>query len=240
MGMPITVEVVDKIKPSDIDKVFDYFRSVDDRFSTYKKDSEISKVNRGLAEKDWSGEMKEVMRLCDLTKEQTNGYFDIEHEGKIDPSGLVKGWAIYNAANLLRDMGLKNYYIEAGGDIEVSGLNQSGQPWTVGIRNPFNTAEIVKAVILHDQGMATSGNYIRGEHIYNPKDENDKDGELRSLSVIGPNVYEADRYVTAAFAMGKKGIYFIESLEGFEGYMIDNNKTATLTTRFGDYVATTA
>lgn len=52
------------------------------------------------------------------------------------------------------------------------------------------------------------------------------------MTVIGPNIYEADRFATACFAMGEKGIYFIEQLSGFEGYLIDNNKIATLTSNF--------
>ncbi len=57
-----------------------------------------------------------------------------------------------------------------------------------------------------------------------------------SLTVIGPNIYDADRFATAAFAMGRDGIYFIENLEGFEGYMIDKNGMATFTTGFEGYV----
>ncbi len=61
--------------------------------------------------------------------------------------------------------------------------------------------------------------------------------DVKSLTVIGPDIYEADRFATAAFAMGRGGIDFIESLEGFEGYMIDASKTATFTSGFGRYAA---
>jgi thiamine biosynthesis lipoprotein len=60
--------------------------------------------------------------------------------------------------------------------------------------------------------------------------------DIVSLTVIGPNVYEADRFATAAFAMGKRGIYFIEQLPGFEGYMIDAAARATFTSGFERYV----
>lgn len=55
---------------------------------------------------------------------------------------------------------------------------------------------------------------------------------VKSFTVIGPNVFEADRYATAAFAMGKKGISFIESVPELEGYMVDNKKLATYTSGF--------
>src|SRR5665213_562633 len=124
MGMPVTIEIVAGGTNAIIDHIFNYFRAVDKRFSTYKPKSEISKINGGLPESEWSVEMKSVLSLCEETKAITDGYFDIHHNGKLDPSGLVKGWAVYNAANLLRGKGLKNFYIEAGGDIQVDGTNE--------------------------------------------------------------------------------------------------------------------
>lgn len=234
MGMPITIEVINKTKTSEIDKIFAYFRFVDRRYSTYKKTSEISKINNGLPKSKWSSEMKLVLDLCEQTKQLTYGYFDITHNSQLDPSGLVKGWSINNAAKLLYDSGKTDFYIEAGGDIQVYGNQNNGKTWEVGIRNPFNINEIIKVVRLKNQGIATSGTYIRGQHIYNPFSDQIID-EVKSLTVIGPNVYEADRFATAAFAMGVQGIGFIENLEGFEGYMVDQNKTATFTSGFKRY-----
>jgi thiamine biosynthesis lipoprotein len=237
MGMPITVEIVGSTRTADFEEVFNYFVSVDEKYSTYKPTSEISKINRGLPKKSWSKEMKQVLQLCDRTRQLTNGYFDISHNGKLDPSGLVKGWSVNNAAQLLLGRGLADFYIEAGGDIQVYGLNADKAAWAIGIRNPFNIDEIIKVINLKGQGVATSGSYIRGQHIYNPHDPTDQVEAIKSLSVIGPNVYEADRIATAAFAMGKDGIAFIESQEGLEGYMVDADKTATLTSGFNRYVA---
>lgn len=236
MGMPITVEIVDPSATEKIiEKIFDYFIWVDSKFSTYKKESEISKINRNeLAPKNYSPEMQEVLLLAKETKKQTEGYFDIYHKGIIDPSGLVKGWAIYHAALLLEKEGMKNYYVEAGGDIQVKGKNSKGGTWSVGIKNPFYQKDIVKVVYLSTEGIATSGTYIRGQHIYSPK-ENKDITDIVSLTVIGPNIYDADRFATAAFAMGKEGIHFIQKQKGLEGYMIDKEGIATYTTGFEKY-----
>ena len=123
MGMPITVEVVDPyVTEADIEKVFAYFRAVDETLSTYKEHSEISKINRGeLCEEEYSDDMKTILALSEQTKQETRGYFDIRHNGIVDPSGLVKGWAILQAAQMLRDAGWSNFYVDAGGDIQVSG-----------------------------------------------------------------------------------------------------------------------
>jgi thiamine biosynthesis lipoprotein len=238
MGMPITVEVVDSaVTDQDIDDVFTYFEYVDEKFSTYKATSEITRINQNkLALHQASREMKEIFALAERTRQETDGYFDIARNGQYDPSGIVKGWAIYNAALILQRKGFDDFYMDAGGDIQAFGKNTEGQKWRIGIRNPFNMDEIVKVVAVSNGGVATSGNYIRGQHIYNPKSSDETTLDIVSLTVIGPNIYEADRFATAAFAMGADGIYFIESLEGFEGYMIDKNGLATLTSGFEAYV----
>lgn len=241
MGMPITVEIADgNATPLALEAVFDYFCSVDERFSVYKETSEVSRFNQGLlAERNFSGDLREIFALSEKTKRETAGYFDIWNRGKADPSGLVKGWAIRNAARILEKRGFGNYCVEAGGDIQVKGLSSKGNSWCVGIRNPFDLTQIVKVVRLKDQGIATSGTYIRGQHIYNPKRMGFPIIDIVSLTVIGPDIYEADRFATPAFAMGRKGIEFIEGLKGFEGYMIDKDGIATMTSGFGQYIVTT-
>lgn len=237
MGMPITVEILDAgATEADIEKVFASFRAIDETFSTYKEQSEISKINRGELTGDaYSEAMKTILALSEQTRQETRGYFDIRHDGMLDPSGIVKGWAILQAARMLKAAGFVNFFIDAGGDIQVAGTKQ-GHPWRVGIRNPFNRNEYVKVLALTDKGIATSGTAIRGQHIYNPHQPQMPIEEIVSLTVIGPDVYEADRFATAAFAMGKRGIYFIEQLSGFEGYMIDASARATFTSGFERYV----
>ncbi len=238
MGMPITVEVLDaSVTAGELDRVFSYFEYVDEKFSTYKETSEISRINFSETTLERaSDDMKLIFSLAAQTKTETDGFFDIEHNGFYDPSGLVKGWAIFNAAQLLRHMGFHNVYIDAGGDVQVYGKNEQGDHWRVGIRNPFNMNEIVKVLSVTDCGVATSGTYIRGQHVYNPKAGHRPLTEIVSLTVIGPNIYEADRFATAAFAMQRDGIDFIENLDGFEGYMIDSAGQATLTSGFERYV----
>ncbi len=249
MGMPISIEIADtSATKKDFDDVFAYFTRVDETFSVYKDTSEITRINNGeLPEELWSEEMKEVFAYAEETKQATDGYFDIVRaDGTYDPSGIVKGWAIHNAAVLLTDKGFTNFCIDAGGDIELSGNNSEGLPWRVGIRNPWSGVKdrlfdkekdtLVKVIAGSAIGVATSGSYLLGSHIYNPHERNREIADVVSLTVIGPNVYEADRFATAAFAMGREGIYFIEQLPGFEGYMIDREGIATATTNFSTFV----
>jgi thiamine biosynthesis lipoprotein len=239
MDMPITVEIVDPmVSQSDIDTIFHYFTDIDNRFSTYKNDSEISLFNSGkIPRAQLSPDMKLILKAAEETKKLTRGYFDIHRpDGSIDPSGIVKGWAINNASKIIEEMGFMNYYVDAGGDIQVKGTNSDAIPWRIGIRNPFHHSQNVKIISIDNRGVATSGTYIRGQHIYDPYLPNIPITEIVSLTVIGPNVYEADRFATAAFAMRDKCLEFITTLKGFEAYTIDTKGMATCTPGFETYV----
>ncbi len=245
MGMPITVEVAGGGAgvQETIDEVFAYFKYVDETFSVYKTTSEISRINAGtLTLENAHPDVHEIFKLAEQTKKDTGGYFDIiNRKGLIDPSGIVKGWAIYNAANILSKKGFAHYYVDAGGDVQVSGKNAEGKSWAIGIADPFQSGPgkygaIVKVLHLENAGVATSGTYVRGQHIYDPFKKEEKIQDIVSLTVVGPNVYEADRFATAAFAMGKRGIELIESTPGLEAYMIDDKGVAFMTSNFETYL----
>ena len=237
MGMPITLDVVDaSVTHEDLEDVFALFLSVDEAFSTYKDTSDISRINRGeLRVEQASALVQMVLELGEQTRRETRGYFDMQRGGMLDPSGIVKGWAVRQAARMLTGRGFQHFYVDAGGDIQVVGQHHGG-PWRVGIRNPFNRHGHVKVLALTNRGVATSGTAIRGQHIYNPYQPTTPIHEIVSLTVIGPDIYEADRFATAAFAMGREGIRFIESVADCEGYLIDEEARATCTSGFERYV----
>ena len=238
MGMPVIVEIAEAgVMEKAFDDIYGYFGYVDRKFSTYKDDSEISRINKGeLTLAEASEDMQGIFQLAEETRLETNGFFDIRRGHRFDPSGIVKGWAIQRAAGLLAEAGFQNYSIYAGGDIQAAGKNSHGEAWRVGIQNPFHPDEMVKVIVLKDGGVATSGTYSRGQHIYNPMKPDQPIESIVSLTVIGPNVYEADRFATAAFAMEAAGIQFIEEQEGLEGYMIDRQGMATYTSGFERFV----
>lgn len=239
MGMPISLTVLDEtVRRQDLEAVFAEFAAVDAQFSPFKEDSEVSRFNRGeIPEDRLTPRMREIFALGETTKRETSGYFDITRpDGAIDPCGIVKGWAIRNAVRQLVGMGYANFCVSAGGDIQCRGVNGEGRAWTVGIRNPFAQDEIVKVLRPEGHGVATSGNYIRGDHIYNPHTGRYASDDIVSLTVIGPDVLEADRFATAAFAMGRQGIHFIERMAGLEAYEIDACGTARMTSGLKKYL----
>src|SRR5581483_4083345 len=126
MGMPARVELVGECEQKHLDVIFALWEAIDERFSTYKDTSEIMRINRGeISPAQFSKEVQEVFSLAESTAAQTNGYFNIKRpDGFIDPSGLVKGWAIQQAAQLAQERGFNSYYLEIGGDIQTSGKNE--------------------------------------------------------------------------------------------------------------------
>jgi FAD:protein FMN transferase len=235
MGMPIAIDVRDPlVDPGAVEAAFAWLRLVDATFSTYKDDSEISRLNRGeLAEADSSPEVQEVLLRCEQLREETGGYFDAGAPlpGAVDPSGLVKGWSIDQAASILDASGARNYYLNAGGDIRVRGCPETGRPWRVGIQHPLAADRVAAVVEANDLAIATSGEYERGKHIVNPRTGLPPDGVL-SVTVVGPDLGTADAYATAAFAMGPAGPRWTARLRGYEALTILSDETVMSTAAF--------
>lgn len=238
MGMPVTVEIVgDAVDIEIFERIYAFFEFVDATFSPFKETSEVTRVNRGeLDLADACDDMQRILQLAEQTRRATDGFFDVWHAGTFNPSGVVKGWAIAEAAERMRAAGYSDFYVDAGGDVQVHGHNAQGEKWRVGIRNPFDPKGIVKRLAVSDCGVATSGLYNRGQHIYDPKSAQTPRTTIASITVIASSVSDADRFATPAFVMGGDGIHFIESLAGFEGYQIDTAGLATMTSGFADYL----
>lgn len=236
MGMPITLVSVKSNSTITklFQRVYDFFTYVDDKYSPYRTTSDISKINRlELNVDSYDDELQAIEKLAERTRLDTLGYFNIWHKGNYDPSGIVKAWAIDKVVQILAKS-MDDFYIDAGGDIQTYGTNGDGRPWRIGIRNPFNRDENVGIVHLQGEAVATSGTAIRGQHIYNPLSI-EPIKSIVSISVVASNIIDADRMATAAFAMGRDGINFIERLDGYEGYLIDDLGIATQTTGWHKY-----
>ena len=235
MGMPIVVDVRDEVvAPSALDDVFAWFVEVDERFSTYKPDSEISRINRGeLHIRDAHPDVREVLDRCEELRTETGGYFDVRASGPgLDPSGLVKGWATARAAALLDAAGALNYCVNAGGDLQLRGDALPDAGWRVGIQHP-RERDAVAAVIVSSGALAvaTSGDSARGAHVLDPHTGLPPHG-LLSVTITGPELATADAYATAAFAMGLPGATWAAQLVGYEALAITDEQRALRTPGF--------
>lgn len=236
MGMPVVVDVRDEgLDPSAVDRVFDWLRFVDATFSTYKEDSEISRMNRGeLAVADAHDDVREVLARCDELWVETRGYFDVraERAERIDPSGLVKGWSVDRAAAILDAAGARNYAVNAGGDMVLRGGALPDELWRVGIQHPTLRDRVARVVEANDLAVATSGAYARGDHVVDPHTRRPPAGVL-SVTITGPVLATADAYATAAFAMGLDAPNWTARLpRGYEAMTILADETVLLTPGF--------
>ena len=236
-GMPFTIAVPGADDEALLDRAFAALRDVDQRFSPFIADSEISRMNAWtLAERDASADVREVLELCRAYRDLTHGYFSAWDFGVLDPCGLVKGWAIARVSQLIEGAGHRSYFIDGAGDVFVRGTRPGGTAWRVGIRHPVRRDRVVAVVGIRDAAVATSGTYEKGAHIRDPVHHR-LATELVSLTVIGPDVVAADAYATAAFAMGRAGLAFIEDVAGYEALAIDVELRSACTPGFDAYAA---
>ena len=222
MGTAISLDLADPL-PADVlrraaDAVFDWFREVDRRFSPYKPDSEVCRLDRGeLTVADGSADLRDVLDRCAELWRATDGYFDVYATGRLDPSGYVKGWSVEVASARLVAAGVVNHCVNAGGDVRVRGGPVPGKPWRIGVRHPWEAHKLCWVVEGTDLAVATSGTYERGYHVVDPR-RGEPARELRSVTVTGPDLGTADAYATAAMAMGLSGLDWLASLAALTGY----------------------
>ena len=186
-----------------VDEVERFFFSVDQDFSTYKEDSQVSRIRRGELEiEDASEYVQQVWALCEFSREITMGAFDPwKAEGGFDPSGLVKGWAAEVGAQMLVEAGTESVLINASGDIVLRGGKPDGGPWNIGIASPDDVEKYVKFFDVVDGSVATSGDYEKGAHVVDPHTGLIAIG-ARSATVIGPDGAICDALATALMVDG--------------------------------------
>ena len=199
-----TSSVLDEVAVSTaVDEVEQFFFSVDQDFSTYKENSQVSRIRRGELEIEGASEsVQQVWALCEFSRELTMGAFDPwKAEGGFDPSGLVKGWAAEVGAQMLVEAGVESVLINASGDIGLRGGKPDGGPWNIGIASPDDVEKYVKFFDVVDGSVATSGDYEKGAHIVDPHTGLIAIG-ARSATVIGPDGAICDALATALMVDG--------------------------------------
>jgi thiamine biosynthesis lipoprotein len=234
MGMPVRADIRSPVAPAVLDGVFAWFRDVDARFSPFKRESAVARRGRGERARD--AELDAVLAECEALRRRTDGYFDAYATGTLDPSGLVKGWAVAGAAERLADAGLANFCINAGGDVIARGRPAPDRLWRVGIRHPVDLDRLAAVLAVEDMAVATSGEYERGAHIVDPHTGAPPTG-LLSVTVVGPDLAAADAYATAAFAMGAGGPAWTTTLAGYDAMCITSEHRVLSTPGFARHRA---
>lgn len=252
MGTVATITVV----AGDLDRVglqaalargCEELHRADSIFSTWNVDSPMSRVRRGeLDLADAPEVIREVLELCDQARTASAGWFDPwAMPGGVDPTGLVKGWAVERARDVLVRAGVAGVMVNAGGDLAVSGTapghhgghmpgcRRPHSRWRIGITHPWKSDSLARVIEVDGSGpgsaVATSGTYERGPHLLDPWSGRPR-CSLASATVVGPSLAMADAFATALAVGGDRVLVAPwRSLGGYEAYLIrpDGSELAT-------------
>ena len=221
-------------------------QKVDGEFSMFNPESTVSRINRGDSAVARSAMFQEIFQLAQTVNRETDGAFDItvaplvnawgfgfKHEqmptpaqvdsllqirSQMDFSAIAKGYGCDVVARLLQSKGIRNYMVEIGGEVVVSGQNAKGDNWHIGITKPSDDSlsvegEMQTVLSITDHAMATSGNYRnfyyqggrKYAHTIDPRTGYPVQHSLLSATVFAADCATADAYATSFMVLGVEG-----------------------------------
>ena len=145
----------------------------------------------------------------------TSSFVYKSRETRLDFSGIAKGYAVDLIVEFLEQRGLKNFFVEIGGEVKARGLSPRGKPWNIAIEVPDrNERKIFSTVPLDNLAMATSGDYRNFfesdgaffPHIINPDNGYPIDSEVGSVTVLHRSAALADALATGLNAIGLENL----------------------------------
>ncbi len=197
-------------------------------FSTWTAWSPMSRLRRGAVRLDQlpddvAAEISSVLALCWDARRATDGWFDPwAMPGGVDPTGLVKGWAIEQAMGVLDKASMASAVVNGGGDIVVHGDSPEPGGWRIGVQHPWRRGALA-CVVAVDHAVATSGGYERGTHLVDPRRGVRTAGAVASATVTGPSLAVADALATAVAVGADEALALVGGLPGYEAYLIGHD-----------------
>ena len=216
-------------------------QKVDGEFSMFNPQSTVARINGGDSTVERSAMFREIFELAQTVNKETNGAFDIyvaplvnawgfgfKHDqlptpqqvdsllkirDQMDFSAIAKGYGCDVVARLLRSHGIENFMVEIGGEVVLSGYNDKGQPWHIGVNKPVENPEdgdLQTVLSITDCAIATSGNYRnfyykdgqRYAHTIDPRTGYPVQHSLLSATVVAADCATADAYATSFMVLG--------------------------------------
>ncbi len=195
-----------------------------------------------------STQIDSLLQLIDfnsLTLTNTNELHKKKAGVQLDFSAIAKGYGVDEIARFFHQKGIHNYLIDIGGELRAKGVNNQQMPWQIGIDRPVDSLKtrVPQAIVaLHNQAVATSGNYRnyriengqKYAHIINPKTGYSELSNLLSASIFAPDCITADAYATASMVMGfehaKQLIEQHKNLDALFIYSTQNGQLAVYAT----------
>jgi thiamine biosynthesis lipoprotein len=212
--------------------VIDSLRDADRVFSTYRADSAVSAIRRGeLAVADAPADVHEVLAFGARAERASYGAFSVWRPGPdggpaLDPSGVVKGWAVQRASTFLRSLPDTDFCLSAGGDMICHAAHRD--PWRIGIEDPHDPSRVLAVVPVRDGAVATSGTAHRGAHLVDAR-TGTAPSAVAQVTVITRSLTDADVDATAAYALGSRAADWLGRRVGRTGLVVWSDGTTTLT-----------
>ena len=210
-------------------------RDVDRVFSTYRDDSTVSRLGRGEIDlADCPPEVVEVLGLGARAERESGGAFRVRLPGpdgrtRLDPSGVVKGWAVERAARPLRALEATDFCLSAGGDMVCRTIDPAAEPWRIGIEDPHDPTRVIAVVPVHNGAVATSGTAHRGSHLVDGRTDRPAQG-VAAVTVGAGRLTWADIDATAAYALGRDAARWLRTRRGRCGLVVGTDGSTTLVT----------
>lgn len=220
MGMPISVALRGRHADTPTGReawrgAIHELREVDVVFSTYREDSIINRLGRGeLTAAECPAAVREVLALGREAERQSGGAFSIllpsrGGQRRLDPSGVVKGWAVERASRLLVELDDTDFCLSAGGDMMCHVVDPERSAWRIGIEDPHHPTSLIAVAPVRSGAVATSGTAHRGAHLIDPRDGS-RPSAVASVTVISASLTWADIDATAAFIHGRTAARWLE------------------------------
>lgn len=168
--------------------------------------------------------------LADITTDVAACSICLPKGARLDFGGVAKGWAAHQAMERLKAAGPA--LVDAGGDIAVSGPRSNGEPWPIGVADPFHPDQHLEIIYLERGGVATSGkdyrHWTRGgiqqHHIIDPRTGLPAETDVLAATVIAPTVMEAEAIAKAVMISGSRaGLMRLEGDASLAGLLVLEN-----------------
>jgi len=205
--------------------VLDSLARADAVFSTYRAESWVSRLDRGEVDLvDCPPEVAEVLALGDAAADASGGAFSVYRprgDGGLglDPSGVVKGWALERAAGALRALPETDFCLSGGGDLLCRTLDPAAAPWRIGIEDPHHPDRLLARVPVATGAVATSGTAHRGAHLVDARTGR-APAAVAQVTVVAPTLTWADVDATAAYALGPEAATWLSIRPGTTGLVV--------------------
>lgn len=225
MGLPVSVVLRGRHAGDDVARaawamLVAELRDLEDLFTTWRPDSPISRLGRGEIDLDdlppaRAALVREVLAIGEQARRESDGAFDVRRRDAsgalvLDPSGVVKGWALERVARHLHALPDTDSCLGGGGDLVCHAARADAEPWRIGVEDPADPARLLATVPLARGAIATSGLTHRGAHVVDARTGR-APGAVASVTVVAVDLTTADVDATAALALDVEAADWLRS-----------------------------